>query len=188
MGPTATRERILDAAARAVARHGVQKLGMADVSADAAVSRGTLYRYFPTREELLRTLAAHEGERFRERVATAVREASGAERLLVALRFAAEHAREHPVLQRILETDPAFVLQALRQQYPALRALIAELFAPLLRDTRPAAAGIATTEQLVDWLTRLLVSAYLFPDPEPAAMGQALTAVYRMLTGAKEPA
>jgi AcrR family transcriptional regulator len=181
--PPDTRDRILEAAARTVARHGVQKLGMGDVSSDAAVSRGTLYRYFPTRDHLLRTLARHEGRRFQERVAAAVREVEGAERLLVALRFATEHARQHPVLQRLLETDPAFLLQALRQQFPAVRAMIAELFAPLLAQTQPVRLGIARTDQLVDWLTRLLVSAYLFPDPEPAAMARGLTAVYRMLTG-----
>src|SRR5262245_35161324 len=58
--PAATRERILDGAARALARHGLAKLGMQDVSQQAAVSRGTLYRYFPNRDDLLTTLARHE--------------------------------------------------------------------------------------------------------------------------------
>ena len=45
-----TRERILDGAMAAIARHGLSKLGMSDVSHSAGVSRGTLYRYFPSRE------------------------------------------------------------------------------------------------------------------------------------------
>ena len=55
-----TRERILDGAMAAIARHGLAKLGMSDVSVSAGVSRGTLYRYFPSREELLRDLAVFE--------------------------------------------------------------------------------------------------------------------------------
>jgi AcrR family transcriptional regulator len=178
-----TRIRILEGAARAVARHGLAKLDMGDVSQQAAVSRGTLYRYFPNRDELLATLALHEGRRFQEEVAAAVRAAPpGADRLEVALRYATQHAREHPVLSRILETDPAFVLRAIRDRLSELRALIHGLLAPLLEETTPVVRGIATVEQLVDWLTRVMISAYLFPDPAPAEMARGLTAVYRMLT------
>jgi hypothetical protein len=56
--------------------------------------------------------------------------------------------------------------------------------APLLGATQPVRRGVATTEQLVDWLTRMMISTYLFPDPDPAAMTRGLAAVYRMLTGA----
>jgi AcrR family transcriptional regulator len=178
-----TRERILDGAARAVARHGLVKLGMGDVSQNAAVSRGTLYRYFPNRGELLRTLAAREGRLFQQRVLEAIkRTPAGPERIGVALEHAIQHAREHPVLQRILETDPAFVLRSLREQLPAVRAALHRLLAPLLRQTRPVRDGVVTADQLVDWLTRVMISAFLFPDPEPQAMTRGLIAVYRLLT------
>ncbi len=178
-----TRERILEGAARALARHGLTKLGMHDVSRQAAVSRGTLYRYFPTRDELLVSLARREGLRFQEQVADAVRRApAGPARLQVALEHATRHAREHPVLRRILETDSAFVLDAIRTQYPSIRALIGELLAPLLRETSLVRARVTTVEQLVDWLTRMMISAFLFPDPAPDDMARGLTAAYRMLT------
>jgi len=35
---------------------------------------------------------------------------------------------------------------------------------------------------MTDWLTRILVSVYLFPDPEPERMARQLGAVYRVLT------
>lgn len=185
--PPAVRDRILDGAARAVARHGVAKLGMHDVSEHAAVSRGTIYRYFRNRAGLLHMLAHHEGLRFQARVTEAIAHASGAERLLVALRYASEHAREHPVLQRLLETDPAFVLRSLREEFPTIRATMHRLFAPLLADTRPVREGVATADQLVDWLTRVLLTAFLFPDPDPARMARGLAAVYAMLTGEPPP-
>jgi AcrR family transcriptional regulator len=178
-----TRARILAGAAAAVARHGLAKLGMEDVSRSAAVSRGTVYRYFPNRDRLLATLARHEGQRFQEQVAAAVERApAGPERLRVALLHATQHAREHPVLRRILETDPAFVLEAIRAEFPTIRDLLSRLLAPLLRETRLVRAGIASTEQLVDWLARVMISAFLFPDPDPAEMARSLTAVYRLLT------
>lgn len=179
-----TRERILDGAAAAIARHGLAKLGMGDVSDGASVSRGTLYRYFPNRQVLLRVLAEREGLRFQAEVRRAMEAApTGAERLHVALLHAAQLAREHPVLRRLVETDPAHVLRSLREEYPAIRAMIHELMTPLLAETAPVLGGVATPAQLSDWLTRIMISAFLFPDPEPGALTEGLTSVYRVLTG-----
>jgi len=183
-----TRERILDGAVAAIARHGLAKLGMGDVSDGANVSRGTVYRYFPNRQALLRVLAEREGRRFQAEVRRAMEAApTGAERLHVALLHAAQIAREHPVLQRLVETDPAHVLRSIREQYPAIRAMIHELMTPLLGETAAVLGGVATPAQLSDWLTRIMISAFLFPDPEPGALTEGLTSVYRMLTAGRPP-
>lgn len=184
-----TRERILDGALLAIARHGLAKLGMRDVSVAAGVSRGTLYRYFPGREELLQDLAAVERERFQRRVGEALAAAPpNAARLEVALQHVAGYVRAHPAIRRVIETEPAFVLGYLRAEFPALRAATGQLLAPLLAETQPVRAGVATTEQLVDWLTRVMISAVLIPDPDPDGMARALTAVYRVLVPPLMPA
>jgi AcrR family transcriptional regulator len=176
-----TRERILDGAMLAIARHGISKLGMSDVSDSAGVSRGTLYRYFPNRDELLQSLAELERARFQARLGEALRDARAA-RLETALQHVTRYVREHPAIQRVLDTEPAFVLRHLREQFPALVAATAALLAPLLAETRPVRDGAATPEQLVDWLTRMMITAVLFPDPDPDRMAHSLTAVYRLLT------
>jgi len=177
-----TRERILDGAMAAIARHGLSKLGMSDVSVSAGVSRGTLYRYFPSREELLQSLAAFETQRFKARTDAALAAApAGAARLEVALQLVASYVAEHPAIRRVIETEPAFVLGYLRAEFPTLRAATGAFLAPLLAQTDPVRQGLATTEQLVDWMTRVMISAVLFPDPNPERMAQALTAVYRLL-------
>lgn len=178
-----TRERILDGAMAAIARHGLSKLGMSDVSLSAGVSRGTLYRYFPSRDELLRSLAAFESQRFRERVTAVLCEpVEGTSRLEVALQLVTRYVREHPAIQRVIETEPAFVLDYLRTEFPSLRAVVGAFLTPLLAQTDPVRQGIATTEQLIDWMTRVMISAVLFPDPDPDRMARGLTAVYRLLT------
>lgn len=183
-----TRARILEGAMVAIARHGLSKLGMSDVSESAGVSRGTLYRYFPSRDELLQHLAAFESARFQQRVGEALRVApAGPERLEVALQHVTRYVREHPAIQRVLETEPAFVLRHLREQFPALCVTTGALLRPLLGDTRPVRHGVASPEQLVDWLTRMMISAVLFPDPNPDRMAHDLTAVYRLLTEPVEP-
>jgi hypothetical protein len=35
---------------------------------------------------------------------------------------------------------------------------------------------------MVDWMTRVMISAVLFPDPDPERMATSLTAVYGLLT------
>jgi TetR/AcrR family transcriptional regulator len=45
--------RILDAASRCLVRRGNTQLRMAEVAVEAGVVRSTVYRYFPTRDELL---------------------------------------------------------------------------------------------------------------------------------------
>jgi AcrR family transcriptional regulator len=182
-----TRARILDGASRAIAHHGLSKLGMSDVSAHAGVSRGTLYRYFPNRDELLRDLAAFETERFQQRVGEALRTAPRGARLRVALQHVTRYAGEHPAIQRLIENEPAFVLRYLREQFPALRAATAALLAPLLAETRPVRHGAATTAQLIDWLTRMMISAVLFCDPDPDGMARGLTAVYALLVEPPPP-
>jgi AcrR family transcriptional regulator len=186
--PLPTRERILDGAAKAVARHGLAKLDMRDVSVSSGVSRPTLYRYFPRRDVLLAHLAQREGLRLRERMLRAIEEAPrGPERILVALEHATRHVGEHPVLQRLLETDPGFLLRGLRLYFPSVKADLGHVLGPLLQETQLVRRGIVTTEQLIDWMLRLMVSAFLLPHAEPDAMTEGLTAVYRILTAPSPP-
>lgn len=67
--PSARRDEILEAAAGVLA--GSDGASMGDVAAVAGISRGTLYRYFPNRESLLRALEAAANEEARVRLAEA---------------------------------------------------------------------------------------------------------------------
>lgn len=71
---------ILDAAARVLADR--PEAGVAQVAAEAGVGRATVYRHFPTREDLLGALRARAEEEFRAAVRAAEREAADAETAL----------------------------------------------------------------------------------------------------------
>jgi TetR/AcrR family transcriptional regulator len=47
------RKRLLDAAGRCIVRRGNAQIRMAEVADEAGVSRSTVYRYFPNRDEVL---------------------------------------------------------------------------------------------------------------------------------------
>lgn len=185
-GEATTRERILDGAAAAVALHGLAKFDMGDVSRSSGLSRGTVYRYFPNRGGLLAQLARREGARFRQRLLEAIEQApAGPERILIAVEHATRHVQAHRMLQRILETDPALVLREMRTQFAGIKNELRPVLAPALETLEPVHRGAAEVEDLLDWMTRLMLSAYLFPSANPDDMASKLTAVFRALTPAE---
>lgn len=61
--PTTVRDRLLDAAERAVARDGMQGLTLEAVAREAGVSKGGLLYHFPSKRELIIAVVERLGER-----------------------------------------------------------------------------------------------------------------------------
>src|SRR5579872_3887574 len=94
---TPTEERILVAALGLIGRQGVQRLGMAQVADAAGVARGTLYRYFPSRDHVLAAAADYDEVRFRaglDEVLADVYEPE--ERIGTFVAYAFDFIRNHP--------------------------------------------------------------------------------------------
>lgn len=183
-GSPGTEERILEGALRALGRHGSRKLTMIDVSESADVSRGTLYRYFPGKSELLDALARYEQHRFEVGLAAAFTStAQGLAGVQAMVDYAFAYLRDHPALERLLESEPGFVLDYMRRHLPALRRAALRRIGPELEMSSPVVLGIATTEQLVDLLIRVLVSNFVLHSSEPAVDRETLNAMVRLITG-----
>lgn len=182
----ATHDRILDGAARAVARHGLARLAMRDVGECAGVARGTVYRHFPNREALLREMAQREAGRFLARWRDTMTGVPRAERLRVCFEYPARFARENPLLQRLVETDPEFVLRTVREQYPLIAQSVGELLGPVIAETEIVRRGPVSVELLVDWTCRVLLSAFLVPVAEPERLAEGLDAIHRSLSSERQ--
>ena len=178
-----TEERLLQGAVRAVASRGLTKLGMGDVSEFAGVSRGTAYRYFSNTEELLRELGRREAERFEQQLWEALEKVptASAERLRVVLHSIEKLARDHPLIQRLPETDPAFVLTSVRERFPDIRETFQRLLAPLLEESDLVQSGGTSAKQLASWMARVMISMFLFPDPDPRETAESMRTLYKML-------
>ena len=100
-GP-ARRERLLDAAAQIVLKHGVAAVTMEAVALLNGVNRAMAYRYFADRDDLLGALLEQEYQRQTEHVTTNVDASSDLEG---ALRYALRHWFGHGELFRRLATD-----------------------------------------------------------------------------------
>lgn len=178
-----TRDRILEATLHAIGRRGVQKLSMNDVTVSAGISRSTLYRYFPGKEELLDALVRYEQRRFDASLSAAVGDVEG-DRLQATIDHAAAYLRDHPTLNRVLEVEPGFVLRYLRQHVPSRRRAARTLLGDVLDEVPVVAAGVIGADALADVLIRLLVANFLIPGDGDGDAAD-LKAVFALLAGAE---
>lgn len=178
-----TRELILEAALHAVGRRGVKKLGMQDVSESAGVSRSTLYRYFPSKEDLLAALVQYEQRRFETSLRRWIGSHDGDDRIVATVDHAFAYLRDHPTLDRVLEVEPGFVLGYLRENVPAMRRATALLLQDVLEQSAPVRAGVVTVEQLADLLVHVLVGSFLTPGEHPEEDAKGLKGLFGMLGG-----
>jgi AcrR family transcriptional regulator len=80
------RERILDAAAACIRREGLRNMTMRHIYAEAGVSAGAVYNYFPHRHDIVRALAERLVGRQEMRAARLLAAGSATEALRVVLR------------------------------------------------------------------------------------------------------
>jgi AcrR family transcriptional regulator len=162
------RNRILDAAVEIAAEVGLTRLAVGDVAKRAGLSRQTLYRNFATKDALVTEAVAREAMSVAARVTSAASgsDASGPDVLRVSLAAALTAAREHPLLDGLIRTEPEVLLPLLTTDG-----------GPVLSMVRTALDGILATSfagldepvrcRLADILTRLLVSYAISPPSEP---------------------
>ena len=107
-------ERLLDAALDVAAMHGLNRLSVGDVAKRAGLSRPTLYKHFASRDELVSQMVLREAGRIVEQViAAAERHDDPFESLHDAILTALHLLRGHPLLDRLLATEPEALLPLL---------------------------------------------------------------------------
>ncbi len=151
------RNRLLDATSVVLARHGPRKLSLSDIASVAGVSRPTLYRHFSSKDELLRSLATHEKQRYATELARAIDGLEGEERLDRALQFVVEFQNDYP-MRGLVIIEPAFMIDQFER---SLRTMSIAL-SPLLEEHSPAVrSGQIEPPDLADLIVRTALSHFL---------------------------
>jgi AcrR family transcriptional regulator len=121
------RERILEVAKQEFARSGANA-SLEDIARKAAVGPGTLYRHFPTREELLVTVYRSEMEKLAAAEGTLAESMTPVEALRAWLLLFVDAVETKQIIAPVLNTlvgDPKEVFEAsFAQIHEAIRALV----------------------------------------------------------------
>jgi AcrR family transcriptional regulator len=159
----AARERLLEAAARCVARDGLSGANVVAVAAEAGVSRPTVYRYFADRQALVEATLMHAGRDLGQRLGARLRRTSApAEMAVEALCFVLREIPREPVLGAMWNEaalDAGAVAGLTRR--PALawsRDALADL-------VRAAGWSDAAADEAIEVMLRMLLSLLAAPDP-----------------------
>jgi TetR/AcrR family transcriptional regulator, transcriptional repressor of aconitase len=129
------RQQILDAAASCFARQGFHATSMQDIFAAAGLSAGAVYRYFPSKTELIRAIAA-------EALAT----------VLPVL----DSATSDHVTPGVPDVVATLIAELRDGRLARLRPVILQVWAEAVRDEELAELARSTLGQLLDNITQLL--------------------------------
>jgi AcrR family transcriptional regulator len=125
---TSTRQRILAATAEVVSRNGKRKLSLSDVAAEAGVSRPTLYRWFASKEVLLKAFSRYELQGFERGLNTATAGLKGVDRLDAALRFIVDYQHSYSGVS-LVDIEPEHVIGQFSRFIPQMRQEFQRLLA-----------------------------------------------------------
>jgi AcrR family transcriptional regulator len=175
-----TEERILVAALGLIGRRGVRRLGMQEISEAAGVSRGTLYRYFPSKDHVVAAAAVYDERRFSDgvdAVLAAVTEPQ--QRISAFLNYAFEFIRSHAA-RSLFESEPGFVLSYLLDGLPALRGELVGRLGDALDEVPAVRRGDLDRGQLADIIVRLFVSSWIVPESDERALVQSVNRILQI--------
>jgi AcrR family transcriptional regulator len=171
-------ERIIEAAMRCIDRHGAAKTTLSDVAAELGVTRQTVYRYFPSTDELFGAVGRAAADNYLDRLAVHLAGTTDPAELVVeALAFTLERLPAEPYLSLLLATgrSEAFSRGVMS---PAASAFGREMLSRTDVDWPAAGYSDGELTELVRFLLRNLQSLAIDP-PVPHSEGPALRAYLR---------
>lgn len=185
------RQRILDAAAQVLSEGGPRPRLITNIAERAQVSRPTLYRHFPERNDLYDSLMRVELERVVDAVAARARTSTSPRsdyvEVVVGL---VRTAREHPALQAVLARHPEIMASHLPRVLPIVLEIAEPRLGPILEaGAREGRWPAVPVRPAITWTTRLVVSLVTMPpaeagDADLAAEVETLITVAGSIAGA----
>ncbi len=155
--------KIIDGALRAVGSRGVRRLSMSDISLESGVSRGTLYKYFSTKEEVLAAVSEFVSTSFESGVREAAdRHDDPIERFRAVMRFFARFTVDQTP-DRIFEIEPAFHLDFFRSHFARHKAAVRDALARSFDHLDTLRAEPLNRDAFVEALVRMQLSTLIVP-------------------------
>jgi len=166
MPASETPKRILEAAFDQVMTVGLSRMTVESVARAAGVTRQTVYRHFPTKENLIQMLMADEAERLMKGVRAPFETIPDLEDALASsVLFCLRYAREHPLFDRVLATDADTLLPYLTTRADPVIERARSALIDLLKRRPGIRADLVYGA--ADTAVRTVLSYTLSPPPDP---------------------
>lgn len=158
--------KILSGAIDAIAARGVRRLSMSDIIDASGVSRGTLYRYFSNKDEVLAAVSEYVCVGFESGIRDAGRGiADPVMRLREVMRFYARYTNENSP-DRVFEVEPAFHLAFFRSRFGRYKAAVLEALDPTFEHFEALIGASIDRDGFCEMLVRLQLSSLLVPTDD----------------------
>ncbi|MGI8336281.1 TetR/AcrR family transcriptional regulator [Actinomadura scrupuli] len=158
------RDRVIAAAMRCLDRYGADKTGLADVAAELNVTRQTVYRLFPSAENLFQAVATTAADTFIDRMVARVHGYTDPAGMLVeCLAFTVERLHQERYLSALLVRAHAHLTQQFTSATPS--ELTRTLLARIPVDWPALGLDQHGQDQLVEIYLRTIQSFMIDPGP-----------------------
>lgn len=168
------RDQILEAANECFAHLGIQRTSVQDVARMAAVSRGTVYRYFEDRNVLIRAAIEFGAQRFYREVARAMAEKPTlAEQLGAMAEVHATTLLDHRTRNRLMADDSELMRHMVSDGDSAVRRTTTFLL-PYVADAqkRGEVGNRVDVHAASEWLARIIYSFSTVNQAQTFDMGK----------------
>lgn len=156
-------QKIFDGTLRAIANTGTRRLSMSDIIANSSVSRGTLYRYFASKDEVLAALSEYICASFEEGIFNAGKDLRDPiERFRAVLQYFGRFTIQRTP-DGMFEAEPGFHLNFLRTHFDRHKAAVQKALGPVLDYFDTLSDRPFDRDLFCDTLVRLQLSTLLIP-------------------------
>lgn len=155
--------KILSGAIDVIASRGARRLSMSDIIDTSGVSRGTLYRYFSNKDEVLAAVSEFVCTGFEN----GIREAGQGitdpiERFKAVMQFYARYTNENSP-DRVFEVEPGFHLAFFRSRFERYKIAVQDALDPVFDHFDSLVGEAINRDNFVETLVRMQLSTLLVP-------------------------
>ncbi|MGB8405603.1 MAG: helix-turn-helix domain-containing protein [Mycobacterium sp.] len=171
---------IVSGTVKALTRRGADKLSVSDICEASGISRGTFYRYFASKDDVLSALGRHFEEGIADAIAVAIAANPAPEdRVRVVLDAILDYRNDTADFAGMFEATPDFTLGFLRGAFPQLVDIVTDALGPAVETSPLVAAGELNPRQLGELFLRTVMSMLLFPGSRAQQVPQLVTSLFR---------
>jgi TetR/AcrR family transcriptional regulator len=158
---------ILQAARQCYLHYGVEKTGMQDIAKQAKLARSTIYRYYPTADDLLLALISTEMQAMNRELSKKLARFERPEDVIVeGVVIALKAIPQHPLLSQVFAGDSSSALRQKVWNSPTIVALGTDLMATVMHKSLEQGhlQQAVRSEVLIEWVYRILLSFLSLPS------------------------